>query len=93
MNNIVLTLDYELFLGEKSGTVENCMIKPMNQLMNLCQKYHSTMTIFWDVMHYQKIIENLGRYPELQEDKLLIEAQIQALVKEGHDVQLHLHPH
>ncbi len=93
MNNIVLTLDYELFLGEKSGTVKNCMIRPMSRLMSLCQKYHSTMTIFWDVMHYQKIIENLGRYPELREDKLLIEAQIQALVKEGHDVQLHLHPH
>jgi hypothetical protein len=44
-------------------------------------------------MHYQKILENIEKYPELKSDKRLIETQIKQLSEQGHDVQLHLHPH
>ena len=27
--NILLTLDYELFLGAKTGSIENCLIRPL----------------------------------------------------------------
>ncbi len=30
--NVYFTLDYELFLGEKTGTPENCLIRPMDEL-------------------------------------------------------------
>ncbi|MCK4956929.1 MAG: hypothetical protein KAS49_04790, partial [Candidatus Cloacimonetes bacterium] len=32
-------------------------------------------------------------YPEIKQDRIAIEKQICELVKNGHDVQLHLHPH
>ena len=33
--NIYITLDYELFFGPDSGTVENCIIEPTEQLLNI----------------------------------------------------------
>ncbi len=42
--NIFLTFDYELFFGEKTGTVEKCMINPTNELLKISKKYSIPMT-------------------------------------------------
>lgn len=88
MKNIVLTLDYELFFGTKAGSVENCMIKPIDLLVELFDKYDCKMTIFWDVLHYIKAKE-LNIIDEMSQ----IEKSIEKLVSHGHDVQLHIHSH
>lgn len=46
MKTIILTLDYELFLGAESGSVEKCMIEPIKDLMSLLNLNDSKMTIF-----------------------------------------------
>lgn len=51
------------------------------------------MTVFWDILHYWKLIELAPRHPELTEDLLKIETQVSEMVKAGHDIQLHIHPH
>ena len=89
----LLTIDYELFLGVKTGTVKDCMIVPTEKLSSILQKNGSTMTVFWDILHYYKLLELENDYPELKEDRTLIEEQILNLAKKGFDVQLHLHPH
>ena len=33
--DIYLTLDYELFFGEQSGTPEHCIIKPTQDLLSI----------------------------------------------------------
>lgn len=88
MKDIVLTLDYELFFGKESGTIENCMIKPMNLLLDLMEKYDCKMTIFWDVLHYIRAIE-LNKNNEV----MMIEESIKRIVLLGHDIQLHIHSH
>jgi hypothetical protein len=86
--NIVLTLDYELFFGEKSGSVENSMIKPIDLIIDLLDKYNCKMTIFWDVLHYIKAKEL-----NVKDEVIQIEGSIKKLVRYGHDVQLHIHSH
>lgn len=51
------------------------------------------MTVFWDILHYWKLLQLEDCYPSLKQDRLNIENQIIELVKSGHDIQLHLHPH
>ena len=89
----ILTIDYELFLGNQTGTVRNCMIEPTEKLASILEKNGSMMTIFWDILHYYRLIELENRHPELKQDRLVIEKQILYLAGRGHDIQLHLHPH
>jgi len=93
LKKIILTIDYELFLGKKTGSVIDCMIKPTEKLASILEKNGSKMTVFWDILHYNKLVELGNIYPELNQDKLIIEEQILALTRKGHDIQLHIHPH
>lgn len=93
IKKIVLTIDYELHFGRETGNVKECMIDPTYILMNLCEQYNSKMTIFWDILHYYKLMEMENLYPEINNERKLIKKQIIDLVKKGHDIQLHLHSH
>jgi hypothetical protein len=93
MKTFVLTVDYELFFGVDSGTVENCMIRPTKKLARLLGEYGGKMTLFWDILHYVRLCQLAGEVPGLMLDKELIENQIRQLVNEGHDLQMLLHPH
>ena len=86
-----ITLDYELFMGSKVGTVENCLIKPMNALTEMLDKYDIKCNVFVDAAY-------LLRLYQLKEDKgvneqfQLVTQHIQRLSKQGHAIQLHFHP-
>ena len=87
--NIILTFDYEIFFGEQSGTFENSIYKPVEKLRRIMNEERIKGVFFIDILYYVKMQE----YPELQNISLLMKRQIQALLKDGHDVELHLHPH
>ncbi|TAL63091.1 MAG: hypothetical protein EPN88_12665, partial [Bacteroidetes bacterium] len=93
MKEIILTIDYELFFGEKVGSVDSCMITPTELLADLLAKYDSRMTVFWDILHYWKLRELSNNYAILTEDAQKIREQILKLAEANHDIQLHLHPH
>lgn len=89
----ILTIDYEVFLGTLSGDLRTTLIDPTYRLMKILGQNNSKMTVFWDIMHYYRISELSDKYPELINEKIMIENQIRDLVLAGHDIQLHLHPH
>lgn len=93
MKKIVLTADYELFLGEKTGSVKECFIEPTAKLLKILEKSNSKMTIFWDILHFYRLLELEETFPELKADRIAIEEQVLEMAKAGHDIQLHLHPH
>lgn len=93
MKKILLTIDYEVFLGKETGSVTDCMIDTTKRLALILEKNDSKMTIFWDILHYYRLLELEKSFPELQQDRCLIEEQILDLAGRGHDIQLHLHPH
>ncbi len=90
---IFLTYDYELFFGEKTGTVEKCLIEPTNQLLDLGETYQVAMTFFVDVGYVMKLEQYAEEFHQLRKDLLQVKNQIQLIIEKGHDVQLHVHPH
>jgi hypothetical protein len=91
--SIILTIDYEIHFGSSTGTVKDCMIDPTDSLIKLCEKNNCKMTVFWDILHYYRLLQLENYNIELRDDRELIEKQIQELVRKGHDIQLHIHPH
>jgi len=89
---VIISGDYEIF-GNGTGDVRRCMIEPTNDILDICNKYGAKFTIFaemceyWAFKHYAEELKNdLGYFPHK-----VIEEQLLRAVREGHDVQLHLH--
>lgn len=87
--HIVLTFDYELFFGSKTGSVQKCMLEPTERLLQLSQKYKVPMTFFVDV----GLLLKMEEFPELKSDLDLVKQQIQRIQQLGSSIQLHIHPH
>jgi hypothetical protein len=90
--DIIISLDYELFLNDITGTVNNCLIKPMHEIQKICEKYKFKLTIFVDAAYLYRLSELKGNYPSLNEDFEIVKNNIRWLVDLGHDIQLHIHP-
>lgn len=93
MKTFILTIDYELFLGNITGSVRKCMIEPVYELADIMDTNDSKMTVFWDILHYYRLTQLESEFPELKNDRKLIDEQISYLISKGHDIQIHLHPH
>lgn len=91
--NIFLTLDYELFFGNTSGTTERCILDPTRRLMEITKRTGVCMTYFIDAGYLVKLEEIKDKFPELNNDYVAITNQIKDLVAQGNDCQLHIHPH
>ncbi len=91
--NILLTFDYELFFGSKSGSVEHCLIRPTERLLHLCETYGVKKTFFLDAGYLWRLKEEADKYPDLHSEYEAVSNQIQKIVRSGNDVQFHLHPH
>ena len=90
--NIIITLDYELFLNDMTGTVNNCLIKPMQEIQKVCDKHNIRLTVFVDAAYLYRLTELKQDYPALEKDYDDTVNNIKWLVSLGHDVQLHIHP-
>lgn len=90
--NIYITLDYELFLGERTGTPQNCLIRPMDELCKVADKHHFKFIIFVDAAYLLRMYQLKDRFKQVESDFILVRQHIQMLVSQGHDVELHFHP-
>ena len=86
MQKVILTFDYELFLGTKSGTVQNSIIKPTNEIIKLLKKYNAKAIFFVDTTY----LLTLHKYKN--NDLELIKAQLEELIELDCSIELHLHP-
>ena len=93
-DQMILSLDYELFFGSKPGTVKHCMIQPTDALIDVLSKYGAKLSLFVDAGFLVKLRQEAsGRYSQLGQDWSAIKSQLQRLSELGHDIQLHIHPH
>ncbi|GAB4270289.1 MAG: hypothetical protein Kow0029_06900 [Candidatus Rifleibacteriota bacterium] len=90
---IFLTLDYELFFGNKSGTLANCILRPSELVLSILNKYSVKATFFVDIGYILKLKEFSRKFACLQSDYDLILQQVDSIQAEGHDLQAHIHPH
>lgn len=93
MKNLLITFDYELFLGTKSGTPEKCMIEPTNAILKVLEKHACKAVFFVDTTYLYRLKNIIEAYPRAQEDYDGIINQLMDVVKKGHYIFPHLHPH
>lgn len=88
---VVLSFDYELFFGDKSGTVSKSLIEPTNSILNAMDSvgFKGNFFVDWQMLKYlSKEDDN-----RTQKDLSLIVNQLKDIVKRGHRIELHIHPH
>ena len=86
-----ITLDYELFMGSKVGTIENSLIKPMNALTEMLDKYNIKCNVFVDAAYLLRLYQLKGN-KAIDEQFQLVTSHIQGLSSQGHSIQFHFHP-
>lgn len=94
MKSLIFTLDYELF-GNGSGDVFKHIIEPTEKLLDIASKYGLKYTFFFEVIEYWKLKEawDKGNAMGYKENPVIaMENQIKKAFRNGHDIQLHLHP-
>lgn len=89
---VYVTLDYELFMGSVVGTVDNCLIRPTEKLVEILDKYGVKASFFVDAAYLYRLHTLSIEFPILQEEHERIIRQLRWLVEKGHDIQLHIHP-
>lgn len=90
--NILITLDYELYLGRETGTPDNCLIRPMDKLSEILSAHQAKFVVFVDAAYLLRLHQLQKDYAQLKTDFEKVSTHIQLLEKEGHDIQLHFHP-
>jgi len=88
---IIFSFDYELFFGFESGTVQKTLITPTNLLLDCLDSVKAKGNFFVDYLMF----ENLEKLSDerAKTDLNMLKNQIKDIVRRGHRIELHLHPH
>lgn len=87
-----LTLDYELFLGTRTGDVDSCLLQPMETLQQIAVENNIILNVFVDAAYLIRLRQLKSRYHKLQEDYDKVVENIKRIDKEGNYIHLHIHP-
>lgn len=88
MLTICPTFDYEIFFGKNFYDINTILINPTKNLVDVFNKNNIKITFYVDVLYLIRCIES-----NLKQFYNPCEKQIKTLIAQGHDIQLHLHPH
>lgn len=88
---VILSFDYELFFGDRSGTVLKTLIEPTNKLLEVMDLvgFKGNFFVDWQMLKYLKATGT----KQTDSDYALIESQLKDIVNRGHRIELHIHPH
>lgn len=90
---LLFTFDYELFLGKRSGTVRRCLIEPTGKVTAALDARGAKAIFFVDTTYLAKLKEAAANYARAKEDWDSVTDQLKSLLRKGHYVFPHLHPH
>jgi hypothetical protein len=90
---LLVTFDYELFLGNRSGHIHDCMIEPTNRLMAIMAKHKIRSVFFVDTTYLLRLKKQAENSTQCAADFKTVATQLTDLVKQGHFVYPHVHPH
>lgn len=88
---IILSYDYELFFGDKSGTVQRTLIMPTNLLLDAMDKVGFKGNFFVDYLMLKYL--SLEKDDFCRQDYMAVVSQLKDMVRRGHRIELHIHPH
>jgi peptidoglycan/xylan/chitin deacetylase (PgdA/CDA1 family) len=91
--HILLTFDFELFLGEKSGSVENSLIKPTKAILDVLKKHDLSPLFFVDTIYLHRLKEIALSHPRAKDDyNQIVELLREVIIHKGYLFH-HIHPH
>ena len=90
---LLISLDYELYFGRQIGTIEHCLINPIDKLLRVVDPYEIKLSLFVDAGFLWRLRSEAKRFSSLEREYDLVRKQLASLTKNGHDVQLHIHSH
>lgn len=85
---VCISFDYELFMGKNYVPEEDVLFKPSEKISKMLKDHGISATFFADVC-CSEAYRRLGK-PEFAD---AFDQQLRVLTQQGHDVQLHVHPH
>lgn len=91
--NLLISLDYELFFGRRTGSVEHCLIAPCDALCKAVAPYGGKLSFFVDVGFVLRLKSEANKSDLLSREYDLLCRHLERLVQLGHELQLHIHPH
>lgn len=88
---IILSFDYELFFGNRSGTVQKTIIDSTNKILDAMDSvgFRGNFFVDWQMLKYLKEINTEKTISDFN----AIINQLKDIIKRGHRVELHMHPH
>ena len=91
MKRVILSYDYELFFGDRSGTVEKSLIQPTNRLLDCMESvgFKGNFFVDWQML---KFLKEEGTERTTFDYEMIV-AQLKDIVRRGHRIELHIHPH
>ena len=89
----LLTLDYEVFFGPATGTVAACLLEPVEALRAAARRHRARLVFFVDAGFLLRLAAEGRHFPALARDHAVICRQLGSLARDGHELQLHIHPH
>jgi hypothetical protein len=93
LKRLLITYDYELYLGNRSGTVDDCMIHPTEKLLATMEPFGIRAVFFVDTTYLMRLQEKSEHNQKCQNDFQTVAGQLRELVARGHYVFPHIHPH
>ena len=90
---LLITFDYELFLGRRSGSVSNCLILPTYELLDVLNKYNIKAIFFVDLTYLSQLKRIKKSNKSAMSDFKKIETQLRKIQDTGHKIYWHIHPH
>ncbi|HOV11255.1 MAG TPA: polysaccharide deacetylase family protein [Bacteroidales bacterium] len=91
--NILLTFDYELFLGQRSGSIDNCLIRPTNKILEVLKRHGAKAVFFIDTTYLYRLEELSKSNVSAEKDLQKIKEQLLEMARDGHYLFHHIHPH
>ncbi len=90
---IIITFDFELYLGNRSGSVEKCLLKPTLELKKIIDAYNLSTIFFVDTLYLHRLKEiSLTNDAALFDYKAII-TLLQSLIDSRATIFHHIHPH
>ena len=89
----VLTFDYEIFFGTPAGTAQRCVIEPTLALSRVAMKHGAKLVFFVDAGWILRMRSEMAKSAVLRGEHDAVCRQVESLARDGHEIQLHIHPH
>jgi hypothetical protein len=90
---LLITFDYELFLGNRSGNINDCLFHPTDSILKVIESKNAKAVFFVDTTHLLTLKKNAKHIPACGNDLKRVSDHVASLVQRGHYVYPHLHPH